>query len=202
MAKLEEQVTNQRNRGKGKKCAIAECPFTVHSRGWCQKHYMRFWRHGDPQCSDLTMHGQNKTTEYKIWCGLIQRCENPNNPRFADYGGRGIKICERWRRSFMDFLRDMGQRPSTNHSLDRIDNNGGYELTNCRWATRQQQQRNRKTNRLLTLNGATKTVAEWAEFLGLSEHLIRSRLQIGWTATRTLSEPRHDECGHKPTVRA
>lgn len=94
-------------------------------------------------------HGQ-RSAEYGIWCGLIKRCENTNGPDFADYGGRGITVCRRWRKSYPNFLEDMGARPSPQHSIDRINNNKGYSPSNCQWATPTQQARNRRKRRLAT----------------------------------------------------
>lgn len=106
---------------------------------------------------NVTTHGLSLTREYAIWSGVKARCLNPSTPAYKIYGGRGIRVCDRWRDSFENFYADMGPRPSHRYSLDRIDNDGHYEPNNCRWATRSQQQRNKR--------GCAKT---WpAEFCGL-----------------------------------
>ncbi len=134
-----------------------------------------------------TKHGKHKTAEYAVWHHMKQRCYDKNYPSYSEWGGRGIKVCERWRESFENFLADMGERPSKDHSIDRKDNDGDYEPGNCRWATRQQQHRNKRNTRSLTLDGETKTIGEWAEVTGLSTSLIWVRVfQNGWTPERAL----------------
>lgn len=122
---------------------------------------------------------------------MIQRCHNPNNPSFVNYGGRGVKVCDRWRDVPGAFAEDMGERPSPAHSIERIDNNGPYSPENCRWATREEQNRNTRQNVNLTHQGETLCVAQWAARLGVPAALIRDRLRLGWDTARALSEPAH-----------
>ena len=125
--------------------------------------------------------GTTKTPEYQAWLGLKTRCNDESSVHFRHYGGRGIKVCERWCTSFANFLADMGLRPSPTHSIDRIDNNGNYEPGNCRWATKKQQLRNKRTSRRIDFNGELLCVAEWADRLGLTQECIRGRLNRGDT---------------------
>ncbi len=127
--------------------------------------------------------------EFNSWMGMRKRCFNPANKRYKDYGGRGITICARWMDSFLNFLEDMGEKPSPQHSLDRIDNNGNYEPSNCRWATRIEQARNKRNNKILSFEDLNLTVSEWAERLHVSKSFLFGRLKNGWTIQRALTEP-------------
>jgi hypothetical protein len=134
-------------------------------------------------------HGMTRTTTHTIWRGMIQRCHSETAKDFARYGGAGIQVCQRWRDSFADFLADMGERPA-GRSLDRFPNrNGNYEPGNCRWATDSQQQRNKNNNHLLTHEGATLTMAEWSERLGINPITLHARIRRGWSDERALTTP-------------
>lgn len=135
-----------------------------------------------------------KPPEYKVWMGAKNRCYNPNSKEYRNYGGRGIKVCDRWLGAdgFKHFLEDMGKRPEgkTNggralYSIDRIDVDGDYCPENCRWATIEEQQNNRRNNRII--NG--KTCAEWGKKLGGSRHLVRHRLKSGWSIEDAVRVP-------------
>lgn len=125
-----------------------------------------------------------RSPTYKSWLSMRARCNNPGSGNWAEYGGKGIKMCDRWL-SYENFLTDMGERPP-GHSIDRIDNDGDYTPENCRWATQRQQNRNQRRNRLITHQGATKCLAEWAEESGVAQQLLRSRLERGWTFERAM----------------
>lgn len=122
------------------------------------------------------------TPEYRAWSGMIQRCHSPRHRSYKHYGARGIRVCDSWRRSYPNFLRDVGRRPSSSHSLDRIKNELGYEPGNVRWATDTQQNNNTRRNLRITARGETKTLAEWATKLGVPYYRLHSRLELGWAA--------------------
>jgi hypothetical protein len=132
---------------------------------------------------------QSKTPEYRHWINMISRCENPNTPRFEHYGGRGIKISARWRSSFSAFLEDMGRRPSPRHSVDRVDVNGDYEPSNCRWATQTQQMRNFRGNRLVTLRGVTMTLADACDLAPVPYNTVLYRIKRGWPVDDAVMRP-------------
>lgn len=134
-------------------------------------------------------HGQTRSPEFKAWGSLLERCENPDAKDYPNYGGRGVRVCERWRNSFENFLTDMGRRPTSVHSVDRKDVNGHYEPGNCRWATRSEQQRNRRCNRMVTAMSQTLSAAEWAERSGISYPTLLSRLDHGWDGDLAVTAP-------------
>lgn len=131
-------------------------------------------------------HGDSLSPEYKAWVKMLMRCYNPNTVRFERWGGRGIVVCESWRVSYLAFLADMGRRPTAGHQLDRIDNDANYEPGNCRWATAAEQARNTKRTVLLTLNGKTQCVKDWAKEFQMCAGTIGWRVRQGWSAERAL----------------
>lgn len=136
------------------------------------------------------LEGKYRSETYNTWASMIQRCTNPLNGRWKDYGGRGIKICKRWL-TFENFLADMGQRPSRDLSLDRYPNpNGNYEPKNCRWATRKEQQNNSRFNRRIEHNGTIKTLTEWANFFGIRIGTLATRIRRGWTFQEAINGKR------------
>lgn len=142
-------------------------------------------------------HGLSGTPEHRLWQAMRRRCNNPNTNDWPKYGGRGIRVCEAWN-DFPTFLRDMGPRPSPAHSIERGDVNGDYTPQNCRWATSLEQANNKRGNRLLTLRGETKTLAEWCRALGADYDAAKRRLAIGWTVEDALTLPPQGMGGHRP----
>jgi hypothetical protein len=134
-------------------------------------------------------HGLSQTAEYGIWQTMIQRCVNPASIVYRYYGGQGIQVCERWQASFENFYSDMGPRPSSQHTIDRIDGNQGYSPTNCRWATRKEQNRNSRNNRLLEWEGKQVTAAELAERFQIPPKRLYQRLDAGWPLEQALTKP-------------
>jgi hypothetical protein len=147
-------------------------------------------------------HGANnkRTPTYLSWANMKSRCDHASCPRYADYGGRGIAYCERWR-LFQNFLEDMGERPNGT-TLDRIDVDGNYEPGNCRWASEQQQKRNTRRNVILEFGGRSMCVADWALEIGIRRQSLEKRLKNGWSVERALTTPlppRHHHPRQQPS---
>ncbi len=165
-------------------------------------------------------HGLSRSVEYRAWQTMRLRCHVPTNPAFKDYGARGITVCTRWLRDPRAFLADVGAKPAPHYEIDRIDNDGGYwcgrpECSECgpagrpcnvRWATRSQNCRNRRSNKMVTYRGETKPLTEWIEALGLAPHAaaIQARFRDGWGVDDAFERPlrRVTPWGGKSTRRA
>lgn len=136
--------------------------------------------------SNRTTHNKSRTLEYRLYKGVKDRCQNPNNNHYANYGGKGVEV--RFN-SFEEFYAELGDRPSKKHSIDRIDVDGHYEKGNLRWATSKEQQRNRGNNKWVTYRGMVKCLSEWCEKLDLVYGKIYGRLKRGWTTERAFETP-------------
>jgi len=141
--------------------------------------------------NEMTTHGMHKTPEYRSWGNMKNRCFNPNEKRYSDYGGRGITVCDRWKNSFENFLADMGLKPTPKHSLDRIDNDGDYQKDNCKWSTHVEQQNNRSSNRFITIEDVTLTITQWEKKMGFNKNIIWQRLEDGWSEYDAVMTPVH-----------
>jgi hypothetical protein len=142
-------------------------------------------------------HRMTGTPTYRTWASMIQRCYNPNIDCYKKYGARGITVCGRWRDSFIEFIKDMGERPNGT-SIERNNNAGNYEPGNCRWATPLEQGRNKRNNRIIAANGFVGCISEWEEKQGMEAGIVGNRLKRGWTPERAISAPvRH---GRSPEI--
>jgi hypothetical protein len=132
--------------------------------------------------------GSSGSPEYRTWAAMKNRCSNSNTKCFPDYGGRGIKVCREWSDSFESFLEDMGPRPSSRHSIDRIDNNGDYTPENCRWATVKEQMRNRRCCMVVTAFGEAKPLADWCDAHGMLAGTVARRIRRGVSPELALTQ--------------
>jgi len=184
----------------GKKCEVCEREFfpkpcDFDRRIACSKRCQdkratgrkKPWEHAAGPRKHGCSHRGRETPEYRTWKDIKKRCYDTHCIGYHDYGARGINVCERWRENFPAFLADMGQKPTPEHSIDRIDNNGNYEPGNCRWATRKVQNRNKGNNRIIEFNGHAKSLAEWAEELGMNYMTLYNRLRLGWSVERAFT---------------
>lgn len=138
-----------------------------------------------PKGENWIKHGLCRTPEYTTWCLIKSRCHNKNHPRFLEWGGRGIVVCEKWRDNFLEFYKDMGKKPTPKHSIDRINNDDGYNPHNCRWASPEEQASNRKGFvREIKYNGITKNLSEWARHFNINREMLKWRVDAGWDLPR------------------
>ena len=141
------------------------------------------------RAESLTTHGMYKKDSYRTWKSMRQRCLNPNTPLFKNYGGRGIKICDRWLKSFENFYEDMGERPK-GMSIDRINNNKGYSFKNCRWADSITQILNRSVTKFIEYKGEKLCQTEWSRRLGGGRDIVAQRILIsGWDPIKAITTP-------------
>ncbi len=148
----------------------------------------------DDQGRFITKHGMSFTNEYGIWGNMLYRCNNPSASQYAKYGGRGISVCRQWL-DFENFIRDMGNRPSPLHSIDRIDVNGDYCPENCRWATPKVQGRNRRNTRIFTYNEECMSLMDIIEKYNLPKQRTISRIKRGWAIELAVELPEQPKFG-------
>lgn len=136
----------------------------------------------------MTTHGMSYSSEYSAWRGAKTRCRNPKNPSYKNYGGRGITFSEKWNK-FENFLKDMGLKPSKKHTLERIDNSIGYSPENCRWATRNEQNRNHRRNVVFNHNGKKMCLMDWSKKTGINYNTLKARLfTLGWDFEKAITK--------------
>lgn len=175
-------------------CSIDSCKSQVLARGWCRKHYLRWRRNGNPERaltagerSNIsrqnapTKHGLRKHPLYQTWFNMIQRCEVASCISYKNYGAKGVRVCDRWK-SVASFIEDMGEKPDSSYTLDRIDPNKGYEPGNCRWASRKEQSRKRphyvkldmqQARQIRRLRGEGVAIKNIAQDFGVSIHTVK-----------------------------
>lgn len=135
----------------------------------------------------ITKHGMEGSRTYRVWVSMRSRCTDKNSKPYANYGGRGISVCESWG-TFESFYADMGDAPD-GMSIDRIDNSKGYHPGNCRWASMEEQSNNRRTNRILSFQGRNQSLTQWAREVGISPISLKSRISLGWDVEKALTTP-------------
>lgn len=140
---------------------------------------------------NATKHGMSKSPTWTSWSDMKSRCLNKNNVRYRHYGGRGIKICKRWVHSFENFIADMGERPSPNYTIDRINNDGNYEPNNCRWATYTEQNNNRKNTLWVIYKNNKMSLQQSIRAAGcvVTWHTASQRIGRGWTVDKAVETP-------------
>lgn len=138
---------------------------------------------------DIPFTSSKKAPEYRVWINMKVRCYNPKSSNYKNYGGRGIKVCKKWKNSFIEFYKDMGPRPSKDHVIDRKNNESNYCKSNCRWATEKASNRNRRNTSFITHNGEKLSLSEWSEKLGICQSTLRDRKYRGWSDEKIITTP-------------
>lgn len=181
-----------------KKCHIWVC--VCHCGNVITRTSRMLSRPGNDTCGCLghptTTHGLSKTPGYRIWASMVGRCTKTTNPVYRHYGGRGITVCDSWKNSFAEFYADMGDPPK-GKSIERIDNNGPYSPENCRWASKREQSNNTRNTVLITYNGKTQGISEWADELSIHVNTLRYRTRSGWPMEKIFQAPK--DTGRQPT---
>lgn len=172
-----------------------ECGNTIETAG----STLRGEHSGSCGCTNATIGRRSHSPEHRIWAAMKTRCYNPKSANYKFYGDRGVVICDRWRKSFLAFLEDMGPKPFPDASIDRYPNqNGPYCKENCRWATKSEQSQNSRKARMLTFNGETMCLTAWARKLGITHSALRLRIEHGWPLEKIFSEEHYM---HRPQVK-
>lgn len=141
-------------------------------------------------CLGRTVNGESRNPEYVAWYMMKRRCFDKNGKFYHHYGGRGITVCDRWLNSYDNFLADMGRRPTSSHSLNRIDNDGHYCPENCRWDLPIEQHNNTRTNRWYVFHGKRLTLSQWSKEIGMNITTIKSRIDyLGWSVEKAFTTP-------------
>ncbi len=184
---------------ENRQCSFPGCTRPYYGRDLCRPHFRQQSKGKQLKTvrivkisTALRKHGQYENPIYKIWVSMIHRCTNPKDRAFPRYGGRGVTVCQRWQGSpegFLNFLADIGPRPSSRHTLDRKETEGNYEPSNCRWATWEEQNRNKRNNRLLEFRGETKTATEWSKLFSIKASTLFNRLKRGMSVESALTTP-------------
>jgi len=144
----------------------------------------------NPTMQSRERHGMSNSPEFTAWAHMRSRCKNSNSQYYFRYGGRGVKVCKEWDKSFSSFLADMGKRPSIWHSLERINLDGDYEPSNCKWALKKEQMRNTSRNSQITIGGVTRLLCEWVEISGINPTTLRGRIRARWPDDKILDKKR------------
>jgi hypothetical protein len=157
-------------------------------------------RSGETKSCGCIYPGTSIRPEYRTWQSMKDRCLNPNNRQFKDYGGRGVRMYDNWIESFTEFYKYVGPKPTSNHTIDRINNNIGYFPGNVKWSTVKEQNNNKRNNLIITFNNKSATLAQWAEFIGISKDILNQRIHRGWPIEKAFTHPVRKQMVHQSHI--